>query len=230
VICPDLPGRGESDWLPSAALYEPVNYVQALAHLLAAVGEPVAWIGTSLGGICGMAIAAAGGSPVTRLVLNDIGPVIAIEGLQRIHDYMPDPEKPSVFRDLGELEQHLRAVHAPFGPITDAQWAHMARTSARMLADGTLALHFDPKIAAPVRAKEPKEVALWPIWQQIRAPVLAIRGEKSDLLRGDTLALMEKSGARTLTVPGVGHVPSLMDAPTIGVIRQFLLDAPVGTL
>src|SRR5271166_6537002 len=87
VICPDLPGRGGSDWLPVGDLYNPLSYVQALSHLLSVIGKPVAWVGTSLGGICGMATAAAHGNPVTRLVLNDIGSVVSVEGLKRIQAY-----------------------------------------------------------------------------------------------------------------------------------------------
>jgi pimeloyl-ACP methyl ester carboxylesterase len=209
--------------LPHGALYEPINYVQALSHLLAAIGEPVAWIGTSLGGVCGMGIAAASGSPITRLVLNDVGPHLAVEALTRIRNYLPAPDQVSRFASIDELEKHLRVIHAPFGPITDAQWAHLARTCARTLPDGALALHYDPKIAAPIKSAEPKAVEFWPVWEQIRIPVLAIRGEHSDLLQTETLERMQQSGARALTVAGVGHAPSLMDAPTIGAIREFLL-------
>ena len=164
VICPDLPGRGASDWLPNGALYEPVSYVQALSHLLAAIGTKVAWIGTSLGGICGMGIAALPENPISRMVLNDIGPYIAVEGLHRIRDYLPAPDHEARFADIAAVERHLRSVHAPFGPMTDAQWTHLARTSARTLPDGALTLHFDPKIAAPIKAAEPKAVELWPVW------------------------------------------------------------------
>jgi pimeloyl-ACP methyl ester carboxylesterase len=225
VICPDLPGRGASDWLPNGALYDPVSYVQALSHLVAAIGRQVAWVGTSLGGICGMGIAALPGNPITRMVLNDIGPYIAEEGLRRIRDYMPAPDHEARFADFGAVEKHLRGVHAPFGPMTDAQWTHLARTSVRALPDGAVALHFDPKIAAPIKAGEPKAVDLWAVWDKIVIPVLAIRGESSDLLLPETLARMERSGARALTVRGVGHAPSLMDQPTIQAIRDFLPEA-----
>jgi pimeloyl-ACP methyl ester carboxylesterase len=222
VICPDLPGRGASEWLPNGALYEPVTYVQALSHLLAAIGKKVVWIGTSLGGICGMGIAACPGNPIARMVLNDIGPYIAEEGLRRIRHYLPDPDHQSQFADIAAVEMHLRRIHAPFGPMTDAQWTNLARTSVRALPDGELALHYDPKIAAPIKAAEPKAVELWPVWEKISQPVLAIRGESSDLLLPETLARMEQSGARALTIKGVGHAPSLMDAPTIQAIREFL--------
>lgn len=222
LICPDLPGRGASEWLPDGSLYQPPTYVQALSHLLAAIGKPVAWIGTSLGGICGMAIAAAQGNPISRMVLNDIGPHIAVAALRRIRDYLPAPDQITRFRGIAELEAHLRRVHAPFGPMTDGQWTHLARISARPLPDGGVTLHYDPKLSAPVKATEPEDVQLWPLWTQIRVPVMAIRGETSDLLPEETFARMVQNGARPLVLKGVGHAPSLMDAPTIEAIRQFL--------
>ena len=156
------------------------------------------------------------------MVLNDVGPHIAVNALRRIRDYLPAPDQVPRFASIAEVEKHLRAIHSPFGPMTDAQWAHLARTSVRTLPDGALALHYDPQIAAPIKATEPKAVELWPMWEKIAVPVLAIRGERSDLLLPETLARMGQSGARTLTVQGVGHAPSLMDEPTIGAIRAFL--------
>ena len=218
VICPDLPGRGGSDWLPDATLYTPASYVQALSHLLAAVGRPVAWVGTSLGGICGMAVAATPGHPVARLVLNDIGPHIPAAALRRIRDYIGAAP---AFDGLPALERHLRAIHAPFGRLTDAQWAHLAATSARRLPDGQWALHYDPAIATPILAAEPADADLSPFWAGVEVPVLAIRGESSDLLLPETLAGMERDGAATLTVQDAGHAPALMDAATIGEVVRF---------
>ena len=114
--------------MPDPNLYQPPNYIEALSHLLAAIGQPVAWVGTSLGGICGMVVAAAAGQPITRLVLNDVGAVIPADALRRIRDYMALAEgnpRLASFADLGELEHHLRMIHAPFGDLTDAQWAHL---------------------------------------------------------------------------------------------------------
>lgn len=220
VICPDLPGRGQSDWLPDSALYQPGSYVIALGHLLAWLNKPVVWIGTSLGGICGMMMAATPGAPITRLVLNDIGPSIPASALGRIRDYMTTT--PEYFANHADVERYLRRVHAPFGPLTDAQWAHLAYYSARRLDGGGLALHYDPAIATPIIASTPMTADLSPIWQQIRVPVLAIRGESSDLLTEETFAAMEADGATGLTIADTGHAPALMDAPTIGLIRDFL--------
>ncbi|MCF3948789.1 alpha/beta fold hydrolase [Acidiphilium iwatense] len=220
VICPDLPGRGKSDWLGDAALYQPPSYVIALAHLLAFLNKPVAWVGTSLGGICGMMIAAAKHTPVTRLVLNDVGAQIPAAALARIRDYMT--KTPERFAAMAELEAHLRMVHAPFGKLSDAQWAHLARYSARRTEGGGFALHYDPKIAEPLRAAIPLDADLSPIWRQVSVPVLAIRGAESDLLTEPVFERMASDGAATLTVSECGHAPALMDQPTIDAIRAFL--------
>ena len=226
VICPDLPGRGASDWLPDPMLYQAQHYVTALGHLLAAVGRDVAWIGTSLGGICGMIAAATPNAPLTKLVLNDVGPLIPADALTRIRDYMVASSASKLmerFSDVEGIERHLRIIHAPFGPLTDAQWAHLAHYSARRLPDGRFTMHYDPDIAAPLREHQPVSVDLWPLWDRIRVPVLAIRGAVSDLLLPETLARMEASGAQTLTVPDTGHAPALMDLAQIAAVRAFLL-------
>jgi pimeloyl-ACP methyl ester carboxylesterase len=221
VICVDLPGRGESDWLPDAYLYEPANYVIALSYLFAAIGRPVRVIGTSLGGICGMMLVATLGNPIERLVLNDVGPMIPGDAIRRIREYVGAglPE----FPNLPTLEAHLRRIHAPFGKLNDKQWEHLARTSARELPNGKLTLHYDPGIARLVRATLAIDSDLWPLWDKIAVPVLAIRGEHSDLLLPETFARMQRSGARGITVPDAGHAPALMDTPTIRAIREFLL-------
>jgi len=220
VICPDLPGRGKSSWLPDAGLYQPASYPVALSHLLAYINKPVAWVGTSLGGICGLLLAAASNSPITRMVLNDLGPHIPAAALARIRDYMS--KAPERFPSMAALEAHLREIHAPFGKLTDAQWAHLARYSARPVLGGAYALHYDPKIADPIKASVPIDADMWPLWDLIKIPVLAIRGENSDLLSPETFARMRSDGAQTLTVENAGHAPALMDAPTIAAIRAFL--------
>jgi pimeloyl-ACP methyl ester carboxylesterase len=220
VILVDLPGRGRSEWLPDAALYTVPNYVVALTHVLAAVGTPVRFVGTSLGGICGMALAAMANTPIARLVLNDIGPFIPKAALARIGDYLQDVP---TFPDIAALEAHLREIHAPFGELTVDQWSRIAHHSARTLPDGRVTLHYDPAIAAAYVATEPADIDLWPYWERIKTPTLVIRGGNSDILEIPTLARMEKSGAQSFVIPGVGHAPALADPQSISVVRRFFL-------
>jgi pimeloyl-ACP methyl ester carboxylesterase len=225
VICPDLPGRGHSDWLPDPMLYQAQHYVTALAHLLAAIGRDVAWVGTSLGGICGMLVAAAEGAPLTRIVLNDIGPFIPADSLRRIRDYMVasgDSPIMSRFPDIDAIERHLRIIHAPFGPLSDDQWATLARNSARAQPDGKFAMHYDPRIAEPLRGHDPADVDMWAFWDRIRIPRMVIRGETSDVLPASTFARMEATGAVAFEVPVTGHAPALLDPLQIDAIRAFL--------
>ena len=225
VICVDLPGRGKSAWLDDPMLYQAQHYVTALAHLLAWIGRDVALVGTSLGGICGMVIAAAAGAPINRLVLNDVGPCIPAEALQRIRVYMvASSDSPTMarFPDIDAVERHLRLVHAPFGPLSDRQWAQLARNSARALSDGRFTLHYDPRIAEPLRGQAPADMDIWVLWDRIRVPRLMIRGETSDILLPETFARMQQSGARGYEVKLTGHAPALLDPPQIEAIRSFL--------
>lgn len=226
VICPDLPGRGESDWLSEGAAYQPASYVVALAHLLAYLNKPVAWVGTSLGGICGMMTSAGHNAPVTRLVLNDVGPFIPAAAVMRIRDYMGNA--PERFPSVRALEQHLRNIHAPFGPLTDPQWYDLAKHSYRQVLDttgaGTFAMHYDPKIIEPLRANVPLDVDMWPLWGMLNLPMLVVRGAHSDLLQHETFELMCQQKAQGYVVEDAGHAPALMDAPSIQRIRAFLCE------
>ncbi len=220
VICPDLPGRGASDWLPVPALYQPATYVAALSHLLARLDQPVDWVGTSLGGICGMAIAATRGNPIRRLILNDVGNAVPQDAMARIRDYMAVP--PETFPDIVALEGHLRRVHAPFGALTDAQWRHLAETSARKV-EGGMMLHYDPAIADPILAQEAQAVDMRGIWALVGVPVLLIRGLDSDVLPTETAQeMVAKPHVTFAEIPGAGHAPALMDATQIGLVSTFL--------
>ena len=225
VICPDLPGRGHSDWLDDPMLYQAQHYVTALAHLLAWIGRDVAWVGTSLGGICGMVIAASDGAPINRLVLNDVGPFMPAEALRRIRDYMVasgDSPLMARFPDIEAVERHLRIVHAPFGPLSDPQWAQLARNSARALPDGRFTMHYDPRIGEPLRGHDPVDVDMWALWDRIRVPRMVIRGAASDILLPETFARMQTSGAQGYEAPLTGHAPALLDPPQTRAIRSFL--------
>ena len=218
VLCPDLPGRGQSSWLTDPADYAPVTYVHALSHLLAYVARPVSWVGTSLGGICGMLMAAAENAPISRMVLNDIGPFIPKAAIATIRQYINTKTE---FADLNELAAYLRSINASFGTLTDADWLHLARYSARPNPAGGLWLHYDPAMIVPIKSTEPTDTDLWPFWAAIKTPMLTLRGANSALLLPETLTEMAKKSA-THVVPDCGHAPALMDAPTIAVIRAFL--------
>lgn len=220
VLCPDLPGRGASEWLPEPMLYTPPSYAVALAHLLARLDRPVDWVGTSLGGICGMMIAAATGHPIRRLVLNDIGSRVPSSAADRIAAYI---KLPLAFPDVAALEAHLRQVHAPFGSLTDAQWRHLAETSQRRLPDGRLGLHYDPGLAAPFEVSPTGPVDLSLVWSRVAVPTLLLRGAESDILDAETAAEMAmQPGVRLVVLPGIGHAPALMDAVQIELVAGFL--------
>ena len=223
VLCPDLPGRGASEWLLNPMQYTPPTYVAALAHLLARLDGPVDWVGTSLGGICGMMVAAGANTPVRRLVLNDIGSRVPAAAAARIAAYV---RLSFAFEDVPALEAHLRGVHAPFGPLTDAQWRHLAETGARRLPNGRVAPHYDPAIAKPFEASATGAVDLSLVWSAVRVPTLLIRGAESDILEEEVAAEMAmRPGVRLVTLPGIGHAPALMARDQIELIARFLDDA-----
>ncbi len=222
VLCPDMPGRGESDWLADPHDYVFATYLTALTALIARSGaERVLWVGTSMGGLLGMALAALPNSPIAALVVNDVGPVLEPMAMKRIAAYVGlDPK----FDSLAALEAYVRRVAAPFGPLSDEQWRHIAETSARALPEGRYALRYDPAIAVPFREAANERIDLWPTWDAIRCPTLLIRGRDSDLLSHATAVEMTGRGprARLIEFAGVGHAPMLMDGAQIAAVADFL--------
>lgn len=222
VACPDVVGRGKSGWLTNPALYGYPQYLADMAVLLGRLGdEQVDWVGTSMGGLIGMMLAAQPNSPIRRLVINDVGPLVPKEGLERIADYVGrDP----VFEDIAGVEAYLRYVLMGFGRLTDECWRHLAEHSARPRPDGRFGLAYDPGIAQPFKAQPIGNVDLWPLWDRITCPVLVLRGADSDILLAETAAEMATRGpkARVLEFPHVGHAPALMDDAQIAAVTQFL--------
>lgn len=223
VVCPDVVGRGRSDWLANPALYGYPQYLADAAALLARIDAPaVDWVGTSMGGLIGLLLAAQPNSPIRRLVLNDVGPLVPKAGLERIANYVG---KDPVFEDMAALEAYLRYVLSGFGAIADDGWRHLALHSARALPDGRFGLAYDPGIAAAFSGGQPlDDVDLWAVWDRVTCPVLVIRGENSDILRADTAAEMTRRGPATtlVEIPDTGHAPSLMTDMQIGVVERFL--------
>jgi pimeloyl-ACP methyl ester carboxylesterase len=228
VVCPDVVGRGLSDWLTDKSLYVIPQYAADMVTLLARLdAETVHWVGTSMGGLIGMGVAAQDRSPINRLVLNDVGPVLNAASLARIGDYLGKPPR---FENIEQAEQFVRLVSEPFGPLSDAQWRHLTVYTTRCVADGKFEFRYDPGIAVPYVLEMNTsglghDVEMWPLYDAIRCATLVLRGERSDLLSVDTARIMTERGprARLVEIPGVGHAPMLMDPAQIRTVREFLL-------
>jgi pimeloyl-ACP methyl ester carboxylesterase len=230
VVCPDVVGRGRSDRLLVSDDYALPIYANDMLTLLARLDvEKVHWLGTSMGGLIGMFLAGLPGTPITRLVLNDVGPVVAAEALQRIGEYVG---KAPTFADLAEAEQYVRLVCAPFGPMSDAQWRYVTVAGTRSNAEGRIEMNYDPRIAEPFRKAylETKEVSLWPLYDAIRCPTLVLRGVESDVLLHATAQEMTTRGpkAKLVEIAGVGHAPMFLVESQIRIVQDYLLSATPG--
>lgn len=221
VVCPDTVGRGRSDWLADPSGYGYPVYCSDAATLLAAIGaDSVDWVGTSMGGILGMLLAAQPRSPIGKLVLNDVGCEVPKAALERIATYVG---RDVSFDSLDALEAAMRTV-SPFGTLTAAQWRHLAVHVSRQDEAGRWRFRYDPGIAAPFREGPLADLDLRPAWRAVRGPVLVLRGESSDLLTPDIHAeMLSRPGTEGRVVPGTGHAPMLMDDAQVAVVREFLL-------
>ena len=226
VICPDVVGRGRSDWLAAPTHYHVPQYIADCVTLVAQLGaETIDWVGTSMGGLIGMGYASLAGCPIRKLVLNDIGPVLQRPAVARIAEFVG---KPHHFATFAEGEQYVRTVAATFGPHSDEEWRMLAGNV--LLPDGSgFKLHYDPGIAMLFRALVDmtpvgKDIVSWAEYDRIRCPTLAMRGQLSDLLSTDVHAEMATRGpkAQLAVIPGVGHAPTLMHDDQISIIRAFL--------
>jgi pimeloyl-ACP methyl ester carboxylesterase len=221
VVCPDIVGRGRSDWLADKADYGYPQYCIDIAAMLDAMGvASVDWLGTSMGGILGMVLAAQPRSPIGKLVLNDVGCAVPKAALERIATYVGrDP----AFDTFGALVAAMRAV-SPFGALTEAQWEHLAIHVSRQDESGRWRFRYDPGIAAPFLAGPLEEVDLRPFWRAVRGPVLVLRGVHSDLLTAPIYEeMLTRPGTEGVVVDDVGHAPMLMDDAQVAPVRAFLL-------
>jgi pimeloyl-ACP methyl ester carboxylesterase len=228
VICPDVVGRGQSDRLADPSGYGIPQYVSDMVTMLAALqAEVIDWAGTSMGGLIGLGVAALDGSPLRRLVLNDVGPTLEPVAIARIGQYLGAPVRwPSV----EAAAQAMAMVSQGFGPHTPEQWLALSRPQVVSDGQGGFLPHYDPAIAVPFRAITPQmaelgQALLWQAWDRLRLPVLLLRGADSDLLSRDTAEAMTKRGprARLHEFAGVGHAPTLVQADQREVVAQFLL-------
>jgi pimeloyl-ACP methyl ester carboxylesterase len=232
VICPDVTGRGRSDWLADPQAYAIPSYVGDMLALLAELKpQTLDWVGTSMGGLIGIgacAHAQAVGATVRRLVLNDVGPVLEWESLLRIGTYLG---RDMHFDTLQQASEALSIIASSFGPHTPAQWLELSRHMVKPDPAGGVLLHYDPAIALPFQEISQEialqgEAAIWSLYDAITAQTLLVRGADSDLLSRETAALMTQRGpkARLVEFAGVGHAPTFVAADQVDVVASFLLD------
>ena len=245
VVCMDVVGRGDSDWLEDKSGYSFRTYLYDAAALIARVTTPVRpgffrlgrrttkldWVGTSMGGLIGLLLAARPNSPIRRLVLNDVGPFVAWDALFRLKGHVPHDAS---FKNVAEAERYLREACASFGLRSKEHWRHLVRHSERKRDDGRWTLRYDPAIGRaqsqwdrelPLGAEFMRGVDVWPAWSAVRCPVLVLRGAESDVLTSATVAEMRKRkpDIQVVEFPGVGHAPALFEREQIAVVRRFLM-------
>lgn len=226
VVSVDVVGRGQSDWLADPMGYNIPAYVADMVTLLARLdAESVDWVGTSMGGLIGLGLAALPQSPLRRLVLNDVGPTVEPASLQRIGTYLGQPAR---WATLEEAADALWLISQGFGPHTREQWIELTRPQLKPDGDG-FKPRYDPGIAVPFKAITPEmakagEAMLWQAYDSLRLPVLLLRGAQSDLLSHDTAQLMTQRGpkAKLVEFAGVGHAPTLVAPDQVAVVSDFL--------
>ncbi|WP_420177787.1 alpha/beta fold hydrolase [Kerstersia gyiorum] len=248
VVCPDIAGRGESDWLANPVFYSVPQYVADLTTLFARIRpRRLAWVGTSMGGLIGMAFAGAlaaarrtpGKGPgaaakaaalpaLSGMVLNDVGPHVGVAGLMRIASYVG---RRKVFASFEDAVAEMKAVAAPYGPHTDAQWRELAR-HAYVQHEGAWVPNYDPGIAMGLAppdgmSQAAAEQMLWQCYETLDGPVLILRGAQSDILVPATVEgmLAARQDARLVEFEGVGHAPSLLQEDQIAAVAAFLRQA-----
>ena len=239
VICPDVAGRGESDWLKDPAGYQVPAYAADMLSLLAHVHaqSPIGtldWVGTSMGGLIGIVVCGQPGLPlavpVRKLVLNDVGPALQWQAIERIGAYLG---KAGHFNTMQEAADAMWTISQSFGPHTPEQWLALSLPMLRPVspaADSPLRLHYDPAIAEPFKlttqeGAQQGEAMLWQLYDGIQAQTLVVRGAESDLLSLETAQVMTQRGphAKLVQFEGVGHAPTLIAKDQIAAVAGFLL-------
>ena len=231
VACPDVAGRGKSDWLKDPMAYQFPTYAGDMLALLAQLKPAqLDWVGTSMGGVIGMIVAGQPNlplpAPVRKLVLNDVGPTIQWEALQRIGQYLGKLPR---FENLQQAADAMWAISSTFGPHTPEQWLALSRHMVKPLEGGGMTLHYDPAIAVPVgtltrESAAAGQAAVWQVYDNIKAEVLLLRGAQSDLLSRETAQQMAERGpkARVQEFEGVGHAPTLIAPDQVAAVTSFL--------
>lgn len=220
VLAVDMVGRGRSSWLAEPSGYTVENYARHLARFHALMGlGPVDWVGTSMGGLIGIEVAANDLVPIRRLVINDIGPFVPDEALGMIRSYLGLDLR---FASLAELEAHLRFIHAGFGPLSDADWHDLARHSAKETPEGWR-LSYDPRIREAFQAHQ-GPIDVWAAWDRITCPTFVLHGADSPLLTTAVLEAMRQRGPKleVVSLPGIGHAPALNTEEQIAIVARWL--------
>ena len=241
IICPDIAGRGQSEWLRDHTLYQVPVYVGAMLQLLAHLQQqaPITrldWVGTSMGGQIGLGMTAAQAMPVwpqgvphfSRMVLNDVGPTLSWQALSRIGSYVGDTGH---FASEAEAVAHLRERFAAFGPHSDEEWTQLNQAQLMPHPQGGWRQHYDPAIGRAFGdisqdAWAQGEAMLWQMYDAIQAPLLLLRGADSDLLPHETAQAMRQRGPRAQLVEfaGVGHAPTIVAQDQRDAVTGFLLN------
>jgi pimeloyl-ACP methyl ester carboxylesterase len=229
LLCPDMPGRGRSEWMPGDGdpgdWYTAARMAELCVWFCDALDlERVRWVGTSMGGSLGMALAAGPlRERISHLVLNDVGPApaedeAADEGIDRIVDYLTDPP---AFDRLSELEAYYREVYDTFSEMTDREWRDLTVHSARRRDDGRWTPDYDTRVVEPLLTEEPA-MDPWEMWAAIAAPTYVLRGAESDILAEATFEEMRERRDVESQVVDCGHAPALNVPEQVDPIREFL--------
>jgi pimeloyl-ACP methyl ester carboxylesterase len=232
VICPDVVGRGRSDWLPDPKGYQFPQYASDMAVLIQSLNnqhpiERLNWVGTSMGGVIGMLLASKEMPvPIRNLVLNDIGPPVSWKSIQFMQTYVGEVGH---FASVQDAADAMWQVSKAFGPHTPAEWLALSQHMVKRLDDGAYSLHYDPQLRVPIRAvtedaAKAGEATLWQIYDAVRCKTLLIHGAQSELLSVDAVKAMTQRGPRVqvATVEGVGHAPTLTHQDQIDIVLAFL--------
>jgi pimeloyl-ACP methyl ester carboxylesterase len=254
VVCPDVVGRGRSDWLRDPAFYQVPVYAADMVALIGQLQREQAidtldYLGTSMGGLIGFVLAGHKelplARPIRRFIANDVGPTIEPAAVQRIGAYVGQSGR---FASVQAAADAMWALSTTFGPHTPAQWLalsqHMVVPASQRTADGAAkidagedkaseswVLHYDPAIGVALRAITPEAAVqggaiMWGLYDAIDARTLLLRGAVSDLLSRETALAMTQRGphAKLVEFDGVGHAPTLVDPAQIAVVTDFLFD------
>jgi pimeloyl-ACP methyl ester carboxylesterase len=231
VVCVDVPGRGQSDWFADPMKYQVPFYAQDMVAVVAGLkAQTLDWVGTSMGGLIGMAFCGHPDLqkmfPVRRLVLNDVGPGLQWSAIERIGAYVG---RDVSFASIEEGAEYLRTLSVGFGPHTSEQWLELSRHMFKV-KEGRYVLHYDPAIGAPFRSISQEEFmkgepVLWGLYDNIKAQTLLTRGANSDLLTRETAQQMAERGpkAKVVEFDGVGHAPTFVAQDQLSVVTEFLL-------